>query len=599
MNNNIAELVDAMSRLCSKQDASEQSGKENLVDLSENDMGARRLTLTCCSEPSTSAASRRIFRARYSKRTRKAIKKSLKKSQGITVEISGGNQSDLERLHTNLDRAETLYEMDDFQRTLELCNQNLEIDPEHGFTIFLKGCALHGLRRYDQACHLLQTALELCPARATKDIEKALRLCKAAYVRREYNISEFLLGRQPPPEVEEFIGDVKINKTRGGRDRGLGRGRGLFATKDISVGQLFLVSNAAVIVNRSVRPLKIDPSHEIKTSLQEDLVDAVLDASKKSQKLCQQLFQLDDGTTQVRSSFPAIDLFHTHCQERKEVRRELKEQRIRNIVSLNSFGGEYKKFTGEGPENAEPLGFTGLWLLPSFINHSCLPNATGLHVGKAMFLHAAKPIKKGEEITISYFDALLPQSRREKICGAWGFDRCMKCRRCGLERSLRTALESLNAQFESLHHDALQETNTAMSAGQDSPTELPKSAEFAQVFEKLEQILAKYTTMKEEEKNWVRASYVTAYWAGMQSDKLSSVDPILSRDKIILNAVVSTVPGEIRTLAMVDQMLQGLKHQIGNEGSAVKSFLEQATDVYVRVFGTHGEIFSGAKSTIL
>ncbi|GLJ25767.1 hypothetical protein SUGI_0493290 [Cryptomeria japonica] len=55
--------------------------------------------------------------------------------------------------------------------------------------------------------------------------------------------------------------------------------------------------------------------------------------------------------------------------------------------------------------------------------------------------------------------------------------------------------------------------------------------------------------------NWVRASY---------SDKSSSVEPILSRDEI-MKAVVSTVPGEIRTLAMVDQ--------IDNEESAVENFL--------------------------
>ncbi|GLJ25769.1 hypothetical protein SUGI_0493320 [Cryptomeria japonica] len=542
MNNKIEELVDAMSALCLEKDASEQSDMETLVDLSENE-GAGRIVAACCPEPS------RPRRAKYSKRTKKTLKiKSLNKSLGISLvnpsnvlrvaEISDGNQS-LER--ANFDREEAHVQIGDFLRALELSNQSLEIDPEKGFTIFLKGSAL---RRYDQAFQCLQMAVELCPGQA--HIEDALRRSKAAYVPREYNISEFLLGVQQPPEVEEFIGDVEINKIN------KIRGRGLFATRDISVGELLLVSNAAVIVNCAVKPLKIDQSHEIKGSLQQDLVHAVLDAAKKSQKLSQQLYELDDGSLQVCSSLPAIDLFHTNCQERTEVVLELKEQGIRDIVFRNSFGGEYKKFAEKCPENADPLGFSGLWLLPSFINHSCLPNASRLHVGKAMFLHAAKPIKEREEITISYFDALLPQSRREKICGSWGF-KC-KCRRCGLEKSLSTVLESVNAQFEGLHHDALQETNTTMSAGQEFPRDLPKCAEFVQVFEKLEQILAKYTTMKEEEKNWVRASYVTAYLAGMQSYKLSSMDPILSRDEI-LKAVVTTVPGEIRTdLPMVDQM---------------------------------------------
>ncbi|GLJ25750.1 hypothetical protein SUGI_0493030 [Cryptomeria japonica] len=60
------------------------------------------------------------------------------------------------------------------------------------------------------------------------------------------------------------------------------------------------------------------------------------------------------------------------------------------------------------------------------------------------------------------------------------------------------------------------------------------------------------------------------------------IGPECNRLDEIVKAVVSTVPGEIRTLAMVDQMFEGLiKHQIGNEGSTVKNFLVQATDVFV------------------
>ncbi|GLJ25771.1 hypothetical protein SUGI_0493340 [Cryptomeria japonica] len=476
------------------------------------------------------------------------------------------------RLLAVFNRAETHFQMGDFERALEVCNEGLEIDPENLKIIFLKGRALHSLKSYDQACQVLQMAVELSLGQV--DIEDALRRSKAACSRsqhRVYDISEFLLGMQPAPKVEDFIGDVEIKKTRGRR------GRGLFATRDIGVGELLMVSNAAVIVNGGVRGLEMDQSHELKISLQEDLVDNVFNAAKKSQKLRQQLYELDDGSVQVRSSLPAMDSFHTNRR-----------------VTAEKFGDERR-------EDEESLGFSGLWMLPSFINHSCLPNATRLNVGSAMFLHAAKPIKKREEITISYFDTLLPQPQREGFCGVWGF-KC-NCKRCSVEKSISTALEGLNAQFEALHHDALEETNAVRSAGQDFPTELPKSAEFAQVFEKLEQILAKFPRMKEEEKNWVRASYATAYLAGMQSDKLSSVEPILSRDKI-LKAVVTTVPGEIRTLAMVAQQLEGLKHQIGIEGSAVDYCVAQARDICVRVLGIHNEhiilalISRHAKSTI-
>jgi SET domain-containing protein len=60
-------------------------------------------------------------------------------------------------------------------------------------------------------------------------------------------------------------------------------------------------------------------------------------------------------------------------------------------------------------------------MLSSFINHSCLSNTSRIEVGSAMFIHASKTIKGGEEITISYFDTLVPLLQRQAMCKSWGF----------------------------------------------------------------------------------------------------------------------------------------------------------------------------------
>ncbi|GLJ25770.1 hypothetical protein SUGI_0493330 [Cryptomeria japonica] len=397
------------------------------------------------------------------------------------------------------------------------------------------GRALHGLKDYAQAYQVLQAALELSPGQA--DIDAALRQSRASCARNrlgEYDISGFLLGIQPPGKVGDFIGDVEIKKTRDGR------GCGLYATKKISTGELFLVSNAVAIDDHGIRPFKYDERHKIQASSpQEDLVAAVIGAAKTSQKLLQQLYVLDEGSEHVRASTPAMDLFDANSQETTGMQLlQIDEQRIRDIVSRNSLGGEAEM-------SASSLGFSGLWMVPSFINHSCIPNATRLNVERAMFLHATKPIEKGEEITISYFVALLPLPQREAMCEAWGF-KC-NCKRCALEKPLKPAFKSLNEQFEALHNIALEETNSARSSGEEFPTELPKSAEFARVYEKMEKKKSKYRRMKLEETHWIRASYVTAYWAGTQSDEFfrkTLEDPIPTGDKI-LEAVVNTIPGDL------------------------------------------------------
>ncbi|GLJ25759.1 hypothetical protein SUGI_0493190 [Cryptomeria japonica] len=382
---------------------------------------------------------------------------------------------------------------------------------------------------------------------------------------------------QPPGKVGEFIGDVEIKKTRDGR------GRGLYATKKISTGEFLLVSNAVAIDDHGFRPFKFDERHKIEASSQDDVVAAVIGAAEKSQKLLQQLYALDDGSELVRASKPAMDLFDANSPETTEMPLlQIDDHRIRDIVSRNSLGGEAEM-------SASSQGFSGLWLLPSFINHSCLPNATRLNVGRALFLHAAKPIDKGEEITVSYFDALLPLPQREAMCEAWGF-KC-NCKRCALEKPLKAAFKSLNEQFKALRNIALEETNAARSSGEEFPTELLKSAEFARVNEMMEKKLSKYSRMKLEETHWVRASYVTAYWAGTQSDEFfpkTLEDPIPSGDEI-LEAVVNTIPGDMRTLAMAAHQAEGLKQWIGNEGWAVEYSATQARDACVRVLGKHNE----------
>jgi hypothetical protein len=195
--------------------------------------------------------------------------------------------------------------------------------------------------------------------------------------------------------------------------------------------------------------------------------------------------------------------------------------RIRDIISQNSFGGAEQTFASKSKIYEAKLvqrgqNFSGLWLLPSFINHSCLPNSSRLEVGSAMFIHASKPIKGGEEITISYFDTLVPLLQRQAMCESWGF-KC-KCRRCILELSLKAALEPITARFEQLHDKALEETNVARSQ-ECFDSDLPPCAEFAKLFVEAEEIIRSSPLLKaEEERNWIRASFVSAYLAGTQSN---------------------------------------------------------------------------------
>jgi hypothetical protein len=70
---------------------------------------------------------------------------------------------------------------------------------------------------------------------------------------------------------------------------------GLYAKREISTGQLLLVRNAVAVASEdnSAR-INVDHRGNINLPSQEELVAAVVSASRKSQRLLQQLYSLED-----------------------------------------------------------------------------------------------------------------------------------------------------------------------------------------------------------------------------------------------------------------------------------------------------------------
>jgi hypothetical protein len=223
-----------------------------------------------------------------------------------------------------------------------------------------------------------------------------------------------------------------------------------------------------------------------------------------------------------------------------------------------------------------------------------LPNSKWLEVGSALFIHASKPIKRGEEITISYFDTLLPLPQRQAMCNGWGF-KC-KCRRCIVEHSLKTSLEPIiTACFEQLHDKAKEELIAARFHQQPFDVDLPVCAQFARLSVDAEAIIQSSPVLKtEEEKNWIRASFISAYLAGAESKgfpwkMLNDCFPSLQR--VTMEAIQSTVPGDIRNLVMAARQLKDFQRWMGdeNEEFITRYASDKAREACISVFGKHDE----------
>jgi hypothetical protein len=79
----------------------------------------------------------------------------------------------------------------------------------------------------------------------------------------------------------------------------------------------------------------------------------------------------------------------------------------------------------------------GLYILHSHLNHSCTPNVSARHFDQRsslsrLTLLAKTPIKKGEELCISYVNPESGVRWRQRELEPWGFGRC-RCARCERE----------------------------------------------------------------------------------------------------------------------------------------------------------------------
>mmetsp|Transcript_32865 Transcript_32865/g.102615 ORF Transcript_32865/g.102615 Transcript_32865/m.102615 type:complete len:466 (-) Transcript_32865:42-1439(-) len=199
-----------------------------------------------------------------------------------------------------------------------------------------------------------------------------------------------------------------------------GRGRGLVTTRRVTAGETLLVSHA--FATGDLRTLLPNVARRLKQA---------------SPRERDQFFALYDGTN--GGSLPPADLFAPAPEPDAYAARTLRvePQRLKRIVELNSHDltDLHEQAGGHGDLMA-------IWLLPSFMNHSCEPSVCTLHVGmEVMVFRASRDLPEGAEVTDSYTNLFLLRSERQKnLREQKGFS--CTCSRCSLEAGLEPAAGS-------------------------------------------------------------------------------------------------------------------------------------------------------------
>ncbi|KAF7193315.1 Histone-lysine N-methyltransferase SMYD3 [Pseudocercospora fuligena] len=265
---------------------------------------------------------------------------------------------------------------------------------------------------------------------------------------------------QPRVDIGSYFRRVEIRPSPG-------RGRGLFATENIKMGDIVLVEKATFVTYnhepQAYPAIKFDIGRNMITedtrgAPYKDLARYLLKNSEARAKI----FDLHSGSVAAPSPSelvdgkPIIDIFHLHevwqnnaiaCPTPTDVNNRAFP--FRNTVSTD---------TG-----------SGLWCHTSYANHSCIPNAEKSIIGDLVVLRANRDIERREEVTISYGEYTDQEDKQQAFDMVWGF-RC-KCELCEAEGAISRGEHSRNT-VESDHTNHLtddQETREKLRANFTEP----------------------------------------------------------------------------------------------------------------------------------
>ncbi|CAD0112990.1 unnamed protein product [Aureobasidium uvarum] len=293
---------------------------------------------------------------------------------------------------------------------------------------FHRGRANYQLGHYADALKAFERVIILAPL----DLEgyKELKKTKVRLLEQQEGAFDFA----------EMIGEVSNNGCYADRAgftsrtevrQTQDRGRGLFAAKDIRMGDLILCEKAF----SAAHPDEHTPKSTLPVWL--DSVQKAIDNPSQSKHLLG-LYAGQPSTSLISAPVidgnPVVDTF-----------------KVSKILDLNGFsytvGRESQAYGTSATMTKTSPKSTGLWIHIANANHACLANAVRSFVGDMIILRAAEDINKGEEITISYqIPAPLLGERQKVLFGSWGFH--CNCLLCTSEARFAVEMQTLAEHIE-------------------------------------------------------------------------------------------------------------------------------------------------------
>ena len=304
---------------------------------------------------------------------------------------------------------------------------------------FRAGRAAYNLGNYEQAKVFFEAQQKLTPN--DKDGRVFLKGIGVRLREQDSGTHDFgkiklgLSHARPSVDAATYIGrntDVKNSS---------GKGRGLYAARDLAAGELIMCEKAFCVV--------WDHEPTVMTAMTYDVRDERIRVSPVglSKAILQKLLS---NPSQVEKFMNLYGDYQGVEQDRnmfttKDGKAVVDVFRVQDIVLRNAFGLG-NPFGEAGARSAS----TGIWLYASYINHSCIPNTKIAYIGDLMMLRATRAITAGEELFHAYDASSDYDTRQAALMNTWGFQ--CACPLCEAEKaddpSVRAKREELRGEAD-------------------------------------------------------------------------------------------------------------------------------------------------------
>ncbi|KLO07469.1 hypothetical protein SCHPADRAFT_932417 [Schizopora paradoxa] len=213
------------------------------------------------------------------------------------------------------------------------------------------------------------------------------------------------------PDIADFTGPVEV-KTNA---KGL---RGTFVTRDVRAGELLMFHKPAFSISTSETTKANDLGFDwinlpaLRRTNDRDLHRLFLKAMQRvwdDRHLYDTLRTLYGGeTAEEPKAYPAPFVVSPPLEHSTRPIVDIDIEYLHGVTMFNAFGVQ------DGH---------ALYVAPSLMNHSCMPNARREFIGTAIVIRTIQDLKKGEEVTVSYIDAQVSyDERRFRLMNSWRFN---------------------------------------------------------------------------------------------------------------------------------------------------------------------------------